>query len=105
VSPGAATLVLVKALVFLVGAFSIGAFASPRMFQIAARLPGRGTLLTTALAFCFLLAALASFIGLAPIVGAYAAGLILEEAHFADFADALRQRNPPSAARSASSRT
>jgi Kef-type K+ transport system membrane component KefB len=84
---GAATVVLAKALVFLVGAFSFGAFASPRLFQVAARLPGRGTLLTTALAFCFLLAALASFIGLAPIVGAYAAGLILEEANFTDFRD------------------
>jgi Kef-type K+ transport system membrane component KefB len=30
---------------------------------------------------------LASLIGLAPIVGAYAAGLILEEAHYTDFAD------------------
>jgi Kef-type K+ transport system membrane component KefB len=78
--------VLAKALGFLVGALSIGAFASPRVFTFAARLPGRGTLLTTALAFCFLLAALASLIGLAPIVGAYAAGLILEEAHYTDFA-------------------
>ncbi len=86
-SLGAASLVLAKALAFLVGAFSIGAFASPKLFHIAARLPGRGTLLTTALAFCFLLASLASLIGLAPIVGAYAAGLILEEAHYTDFAD------------------
>jgi Kef-type K+ transport system membrane component KefB len=86
-SLGASLLVLAKALGFLVAAFSIGAFASPRVFTFAARLPGRGTLLTTALAFCFLLAALASLIGLAPIVGAYAAGLILEEAHYTDFAD------------------
>jgi len=86
-SLGAATIVLAKALAFLVGAFWIGAFTSPQLFKVAARLPGRGTLLTTALAFCFLLAALASLIGLAPIVGAYAAGLILEEAHYLDFAD------------------
>ena len=86
-SLGAALLVLAKALAFLVGAFSIGVFSSPRVFSFAARLPGRGTLLTTALAFCFLLSALASLIGLAPIVGAYAAGLILEEAHYTDFAD------------------
>ena len=84
-SLGAATLVLAKALGFLVAAFSIGAFVSPRLFAAAARLPGRGTLLTTALAFCFLLSALASLIGLAPIVGAYSAGLILEEAHYSDF--------------------
>jgi Kef-type K+ transport system membrane component KefB len=86
-SLGAATIVLAKALFFLVGAFSIGAFTTPRLFQVAARLPGRGTLLTTGLAFCFLLASLASLIGLAPIVGAYAAGLILEEAHYTDFVD------------------
>jgi Kef-type K+ transport system membrane component KefB len=86
-SLGAATLVLAKALGFLVGAFTIGAFASPRMFAVAARLPTKGVLLTTALAFCFLLSALASLIGLAPIVGAYAAGLILEEAHYSDFRD------------------
>jgi Kef-type K+ transport system membrane component KefB len=86
-SLGGAMLVLAKALAFLIGAFSIGALSSPRVFSVAARLPGRGTLLTTALAFCFVLSALASLIGLAPIVGAYAAGLILEEAHYIDFAD------------------
>jgi len=85
-SLGAALLVLAKALAFLVGAFSIGALTTPRVFSLAARLPGRGTLLTTALAFCFLLSALASLIGLAPIVGAYAAGLILEETHYTEFA-------------------
>ena len=85
-SLGAALLVLAKALAFLVGAFSIGALTTPRVFSLAARLPGRGTLLTTALAFCFLLSALASLIGLAPIVGANAAGLILEETHYTEFA-------------------
>jgi Kef-type K+ transport system membrane component KefB len=84
---GAATLVLGKALGFLIAAFSIGAFLSPRLFASASRLPARGTLLTTALAACFVLAYLASAIGLAPIVGAYAAGLILEEGHYRQFAD------------------
>jgi Kef-type K+ transport system membrane component KefB len=36
--------------------------------------------------FCFALAYLASVIGLAPIVGAYAAGLILEDVHYRPFA-------------------
>jgi Kef-type K+ transport system membrane component KefB len=44
-----------------------------------------------ALVFCFTLARLASAIGLAPIVGAYAAGLILEDLHYRDFA-ALESR-------------
>ena len=43
-------------------------------------------LLATALVFCFTLAWVASVIGLAPIVGAYAAGLILEDLHSRDFA-------------------
>jgi Kef-type K+ transport system membrane component KefB len=42
-------------------------------------------LLATSLVFCFGLAYLSSIIGLAPIVGAYAAGLILEDVHFQVF--------------------
>jgi Kef-type K+ transport system membrane component KefB len=85
VSVSGAGLVMGKALLFLVAAFSIGAFLSPRLFGMALRLQSRGVLLTTALAVCFTLAYLASRMGLAPIVGAYAGGLILEEAHYRDF--------------------
>ena len=78
-------LIIVKAVVFLFGALSLGLWLSPRVFRLAARLYGKGTLLATGLVFCFVLAWLASRIGLAPIVGAYAAGLILERAHYRDF--------------------
>src|SRR5690348_5693021 len=50
---------------------------------------GQGLLLTGALAFCVGLAYLAGLAGLAPIVGAFAAGLILDEVHYQD----LRQRD------------
>jgi len=86
-SYGALALVLGKALLFLFGALSLGVVFSPRMFSLASRLRGSGVLLATALAFCFTLAWLSSVIGLAPIVGAYAAGLILEDLHYRDFAD------------------
>jgi Kef-type K+ transport system membrane component KefB len=86
-SYGALVLVLGKALLFLFGALSLGIVFSPRMFSFASRLRGSGVLLATALAFCFTLAWLSSVIGLAPIVGAYAAGLILEDLHYRDFAD------------------
>ena len=82
---GAIALVFFKAIVFLGGALALGATLSPRLFQLAARLRGQGILLTTALVFCFVLAYLASVIGLAPIVGAYAAGLILEDLHWRAF--------------------
>lgn len=77
--------ILAKAVLFLAGALAIGLLVSPRLFGLAAHLRGRGVLLATALIFCFLLAYLASRIGLAPIVGAYAAGLILEDVHYVGF--------------------
>jgi len=52
------------------------------VFALAGRLRGQGILLVTALVVCFVLAYVASIVGLAPIVGAYAAGLVLEEAHY-----------------------
>jgi Kef-type K+ transport system membrane component KefB len=84
-SAGEVVLVLAKAVVFLFGALALGVYLSPRLFRIASRLKGRGVLLATALIFCFGLAYVAAQVGLAPIVGAYAAGLILDEAHFRDF--------------------
>jgi len=85
-SYGTLALVLGKALLFLFGALSLGVILSPWLFSFASRLRGGGVLLATALVFCFTLAWLASAIGLAPIVGAYAAGLILEDLHYRDFA-------------------
>jgi len=78
-------LIIGKAVVFLFGALSLGLWLSPRVFRLTARLRGRGILLATSLVFCLLLAWLAAEIGLAPIVGAYAAGLILERAHYRHF--------------------
>ena len=85
ISYGEIGAVLGKAAAFLFGALALGVYLSPRLFGLASRLRGHGILLVTALVFCFVLAYLASMIGLAPIVGAYAAGLILEDAHFRDF--------------------
>ena len=79
------TLVVAKAAGFLVGALALGVALSPRLFAAAAHLRGNGVLLATALVLCFVLAWLASAVGLAPIVGAYAAGLILEDIHWKEF--------------------
>ncbi len=84
-SLGATGLVVLKAAVFLVGALGLGVVLSPWLFRFALRLRGRGVLLATALVILFLLSWLAAAIGLAPIVGAYAAGLILEEVHWREF--------------------
>ena len=91
-SYGEIGLVLGKAVAFLVGALALGLYASPRVFERASRLRGQGVLLATGLVFCFTLAYLASLIGLAPIVGAYAAGLILEDVHSQDFVNRGEQQ-------------
>jgi Kef-type K+ transport system membrane component KefB len=81
------TLIAAKALVFLAGAVAIGHYIVPQVFHHAGRLVIRGVLLALAIAFCFLLAWVSSLVGLAPIVGAFAAGLVLDEAHFESFRD------------------
>jgi Kef-type K+ transport system membrane component KefB len=65
----------------------VGLYVSPRLFGLASKLRVHGMLLVTSISFCFLLAYFASLIGLAPIVGAFAAGLILDEVHYKDFLD------------------
>jgi Na+:H+ antiporter len=86
-SYGALTFVVVKATLFLVGALALGVYLSPRMFSFASKLKASGVLLSIGLAFCFTMAWTASAIGLAPIVGAFAAGLVLEDLHYRDFVD------------------
>jgi Kef-type K+ transport system membrane component KefB len=78
-------LIILKAGGFLFVALFLGVRFSKRLFSLASRLRARGVLLAIGLSFCFVLAWLASLIGLAPIVGAFAAGLILEETHYIDF--------------------
>jgi Kef-type K+ transport system membrane component KefB len=84
-SYGEVALVLLKALGFLGGSLFLGVLLSPLLFRLASRLRASGVLLAVGLAFCFMLAWLANLIGLAPIVGAFAAGLILEDVHYKDF--------------------
>ncbi len=69
------------ALGFLALALTLGRFATPHLFRLANRFRSEQILLPISLGFAFLLAYLGNLAGLASIVGAYAAGLILEPAH------------------------
>ena len=84
---GIVGLIVAKAVVFLSGAIAVGLVAAPRLFGLASRLQGRGVLLATALVICFAMSWMASLIGLAAIVGAYAAGLVLEDVHYRPFTE------------------
>ena len=66
-------------------AIALGTLAAPPLFRLAARLDGGGVLVALALSFAFMMAWAAAQVGLAPIVGAYAAGLLLEPLHCAGF--------------------
>jgi Kef-type K+ transport system membrane component KefB len=74
-----------KAVAFLFGAIAVGRYVTPPIFWRAGRLEVQGVLLALSIAFCFLLAWVAALVGLAPIVGAFAAGLVLDEIHFKTF--------------------
>jgi Kef-type K+ transport system membrane component KefB len=81
-SPMAVGMIAIKALAFLIGAIVVGQFVAPRLLHGAGRLESEGVLLTVAIAFCLFLSWASAKVGLAPIVGAFAAGLVLDEVHY-----------------------
>ena len=80
-----------KAFGFLAAAIALGMWLTPALFRGAARVKVPGILLTTSLIFCFFLSYLAAAVGLAAIVGAFAAGLILERRYFETFEEGKSQ--------------
>ena len=74
-----------KALLFIVGAIVVGQWLLPHYFKLAFRIRGKGVFLSFALLVCFGLAYVAGKIGLAPIVGAFAAGLIYDRVQYQEF--------------------
>jgi len=79
--------ILAKAVGFLAGALLAGRWLAPHLFDFASKLQRQGVLLLAGLVVCLFLAWAASALGLAPIVGAFAGGLILEDLHFKPFTD------------------
>ncbi|MCP4566755.1 MAG: cation:proton antiporter [FCB group bacterium] len=86
-SSGGILIIVAKAVGFVVAALALGHYLSPRVFKFGSKMQVKGMLLTLALLICFTLAYLANMIGLAPIVGAFAAGLILDRVHYKTYTD------------------
>jgi Kef-type K+ transport system membrane component KefB len=84
-SIGALAWLVAKTLGALVISVAIGVRVTPRIFAVAARLRTPGVLLAVGLAFCFFMSWGADKMGVAPIIGAFAAGLVLEDSHSALF--------------------
>lgn len=82
-------LITFKAVAFLAGAIFIGQWLAPILGRFLSHInTGKGMKLTLALCFGLVCAYLSEAIGLAPIVGAFAAGLVLDPVHFRHFKDA-----------------
>jgi Na+:H+ antiporter len=84
--------IVVKASLFLILAVVVGRFWAQRAFVYAARLKIAGALLSVCICFCFIVATAAGLVGLAPIVGAFAAGVVLEEVHYRPFLERGERR-------------
>lgn len=79
---GSIASVLGLSLGFLLAAVVLGRAVMPFCFRAVAALRSQGLLLAASLILCFGFASLAGLAGLAPIVGAFTAGLILEPVHY-----------------------
>lgn len=89
-SVGALTIagITLKAVAFLAGAIALGHFGAPHLGKVLSRIhTGTGMKFTLAIGVCLVFAWAAGEIGLAPIVGAFAAGLVLDPVHFRTFKD------------------
>lgn len=87
VSLGVISGIFAKAVLFLVGAIAVGYFAAPYLGKVFSMIhTGVGMKFTLALSFGLVFAYIAQAqVGLAPIVGAFAAGLVLDPVHFRFF--------------------
>lgn len=88
ISPVDIMWITAKAVAFLAGAIVLGQLFAPMVGRLLSAIhTGQGMKFTAAIAFCLVMAYGAELIGLAPIIGAFAAGLVLDPVHFRHFRD------------------
>lgn len=79
---GPILIIIGKSVLFLAVAVFAGRYIGGTILQLGASAKVGGMAVVLSICHCFALAGLAEFVGLAPIVGAFAAGLVLREEHF-----------------------
>lgn len=84
---GLVMLIIGKAVVFLAIAVVAGQALAGRVIGWGSRAKVAGIPVVLTISYCFLMAAIAETIGLAAIVGAFAAGLVLDETHYRGYHD------------------
>ena len=82
VSAGSIMYTSMVSIIFLFGSIIIGLWLSPKIGKWVSKMRVEGMKIVTAFLFLFLMAYIADLVGLATIVGAFAAGLVLDDVHF-----------------------
>lgn len=82
ISLGPVMFIIGKSVVFLAVAVVAGRALAGRVIDWGSRAKVGGIPVVLTISYCFLMAAIAETIGLAAIVGAFAAGLVLDETHY-----------------------
>jgi Kef-type K+ transport system membrane component KefB len=75
-------IITLKSVLFLIGAVVVGIYSAPWIGKQVSKMCIDGMKIITALIVAFVFSWAANLIGLATIVGAFAAGLILDDVHF-----------------------
>ncbi|MCL2389904.1 MAG: cation:proton antiporter [Endomicrobia bacterium] len=70
------------AVLFLILSVGAGLLIAPTLFRFISKMKQEQVIFVMAVAFCLIISALASKVGLAPIVGAFAAGLVLSSTNY-----------------------
>ncbi len=78
-------MIVVKAFIFLILAIVLGRLLSKYMFKAGSKLRADNVVLSVGITLCFVFAFISGLIGLAPIVGAFAAGLVMDDIHYRDY--------------------
>ena len=88
ITGGQVGFIFFKAIAFLVGSVVIGQLTAPYIGKLFAKVnTGQGSKFTLSISLALIFGSLASLLSLEPIIGAFAAGLVLDPVHFKDFKD------------------
>ncbi len=75
-------LIFSKAIAFLFVAVLLGRYLAGKVLHFGTRFRIRGVPVVLTLCYCFVVSGLSEVVGLAPIVGAFAAGLVLDKTYY-----------------------
>jgi Kef-type K+ transport system membrane component KefB len=92
ISLGPILLIIGKAVAFLAVSVLLGRALAGRVIHWGSHAKVRGIPVVLTISYCFLMAGIAETIGLAAIVGAFAAGLVLDQTHYAGYHELKGQK-------------